>query len=46
MSSLTVASSPLVLNHRAQAVVEGALDVGDIALQRADGGGVLVGGHV
>jgi hypothetical protein len=35
----------LVLHHRPQVVVEDALDVGDIALQRVDSGGMLVGGY-
>ena len=33
----------LVLNHCAQTVVEGALDIGDIALQGADRGGAFFG---
>jgi hypothetical protein len=41
--SLTPCDRPGRRRHYAQAVVEDALDVGDIGLQRAGGGGVLVG---
>ena len=38
--------APLIMHHGPQAVVEDAFDVGDIALQRADRGGVLFGAMV
>ena len=37
--------APLIMHHGPQAVVENAFDVGDIALQRADRGGMLFGAH-
>ena len=37
--------APLIMHHGPQAVVEDAFDIGDVCLQRADGGSVLFGAH-